>query len=192
MRIVSLTLRSGRLRRAIDALEGPGRTLLYERIAIGIQELTIRHFAQLAGSRHATAERLGASPTNYFAQAAEKTAITADEAGATLILSQPGLIRALRDVTIQAKNAGALTIAVDRLAYGRRAGEFAGQLFLWRSRTTGAAFLAMRHPQNGASLQLMYLLLRSVTQRQDRTLLPSDQAYREAALTAAIDLIHSL
>jgi len=172
---------------------GPqARTRLHNRMALGVREATRDYVREEAGKRHATAERLGGSPTGHLeqaAQAVEGAPIAADGEHATLTINHPGLGRAFHDVTIVPKNgARALTIPVAGAAYGRRAGEF--DLFLFRSRVTGNAFLALRQSEKGARPLLMFLLVSSVTQPQDRTLLPSDEAWTEAAGEAAREWFH--
>ncbi|MEO7933208.1 MAG: hypothetical protein ABIT76_08635 [Chthoniobacterales bacterium] len=175
---------SGRgLKTVISRLHGAGRRDLLTAAITEVQEVTRIHLRDIASTRHATAQRLGASPTGHLAQAAEKVAgaaITADENEAALVFNHPGLSRAFRDVTITPTKSKALTIPIAAVAYGRRAGEFAG-LFLYKGKT-GNAFLAL---QEDGKLKLLYLLLRSVTQKQDRSLLPSQEQWSAAAVQGA-------
>lgn len=164
---------------------GPtARRELHEFMGVSVREELRGHLAELAQTRHATAERLGATPSGHLAQAAravEGAPVTAEADSATITINHPGLVRAFRDVTILPKKKF-LTIPLNALAYNRRAGQFAGELFVFKSKTTGDLFLAKRQAEKGDMPLLMYALVRSVTQKQDRTLLSSDEELHGAAV----------
>jgi hypothetical protein len=104
-----------------------------------------------------------------------------------LTINHPGLARAFHDIRIVPVNAKALTIPVDAIAYNRSPRQFGNQLFVWKSKTTGNAFLAQRQEDKSAKPLLLYLLVRSVTQKQDRSLLPSQEEWEKAAARSALD-----
>lgn len=174
---------SAGVRYVTDRLEGSGRVELGAAMGSEVQLAVVAHLRGLAATRHATANRLGASPTNYLAQATDAAAaadvVSVESGAATLTFAHPTIARAFRDIHIAAKGAGALTIPVDKLAYGRRASQF--DLYVWRSKTTGNAFLALRQADRHGKPLLMFLLVRSVTQKQDRSLMPSDMEIATAA-----------
>jgi hypothetical protein len=97
----------------------------------------------------------------------------------------PGINRALHDVIIRPVEANALAIPMHADAYGTSPREYNNNhpkgspdaLF----RPKGKDYLAKN--DNG-SLVVMYLLRKSVTQRQDRTLLPPAEEMSETALKA--------
>jgi hypothetical protein len=190
---VSVQVRSPQLALLVAQLSGEKKVELNRAMAISVRELTRRHLTKLSGERHATANKLGASPSGHLGQAVravEAAEITAEDGGASFVINHPGLGRAFHDVTIAPKNAKALTIPVAAIAYNRRAGQF-NNLYVWKSKTTGNAFLAMRDPgaDKHARPILVYLLVRSVTQKQDRTLLPSQEEWESAAAQGALDFI---
>jgi hypothetical protein len=168
-------------RRDIFERFGPKRrTEMNAEMALGVREFTRNHLFKLSGERHATANRLGASPSGHLAQAVravEQGAIAADPAGATLTINHVGLGRAFHDVTITPSKKY-LTLPIAAAAYNRRAGQL-DHLFFFTSKG-GNAFLAQRDP-TAKGIKLMYLLKRSVTQKQDRSLLPSDEEWSDAA-----------
>ena len=94
------------------------RAELHEAMGLPVGELTRRHLDGLAATRHDTANALGATPSGFFAQAAEKVNVSADAAGATVSIDQPGMGRAAHDVDIRASDSGkqALTIPLIGLA----------------------------------------------------------------------------
>jgi hypothetical protein len=169
------------LKSTISLFSGARRRELNEAMGQEVQHLTADYIAELAASRHDTARKLGAMPTNHLAQASEKVAspaaLTSDAEGATLTIDHPGFGRAFHDVTIVPTNVAALTIPISAAAYGRRAREFAG---LFRIKGTNVLALAV----NGGVVP-MFALVRSVTQPQDRTLLPSMEQFQEAAVRGA-------
>jgi carboxylesterase type B len=190
---VDVTLRSPKLAALSAALSGSKRAQLNEAMAMGVREKTRLHLAALAGTRHATAERLGAAQSGHLTQAAravEASPVEADAGSATLTINHVGLGRAFHDVRIVPVNAKALAIPVDQIAYARSPRQLGIPMFVFRSKTTGNTFLARRQAEKNERPLLLYLLVRSVTQPQDRTLLPSDQEWQKAAAQSAIDFIH--
>lgn len=173
-----------RLRSLMGALQGAGRRDLHAAMGVEVQNLTYQHVSTLAGSRHDTANRLGAAPSNHLAQAAEKiaapTALSADSNAATLTINHVGMIRALRDVTIVPREAKALAIPVNAIAYNRRPAQIWAELNLFIPK--GKNVIAM---SDGKKITVLYVLVRSVTQKQDRTLLPSDNEFSAAAAVGA-------
>ncbi len=160
------------------AAEGEDRIRLSEAMEIEVRQLIVFHFTTLAETRHATADRLGGTQTGYIADLAQNFdqvgTITVDDSGLEIAMRHPVISRAFHDVTIRPVAAKALTIPVNGLAYGRSPREFAGQLFIYVNKTTHDAFLALRTQNKGERPTLMYLLAREVTQKQDRTLFPSE------------------
>lgn len=164
------------------------RTQLNETIALRAHTLTRDHLIGLAGTRHNTANRLGATPKGHWALAAELTTFTADATSATITIAQPGIGRAFHDVEIY-PGAGnkAITIPLIAQAYNLRAASVwksEGLFVVKGKRSKGNAAVAVKRLPDG-SLQPWYLLLPHVHQKQDRTLLPSDSAYQSAAQEGA-------
>ncbi len=173
-----------RLQSLMRLFSGQGLTELHQAAGTELQHVTFEHIATLAATRHATADKLGASPTNHFAQAAEKvsapSALTADASGATLTIAHRGFTRAFRDVRIVPRESQAIAIPIHAQSYGHRARELWDRLklFIPKGRDIIAANL------NGV-LTPLYVLRASVTQKQDRTLLPSDAEFQAAAVRGA-------
>ena len=153
---------------------GPkARTRLHEHMGLTVKERTVDHLTELAGSRHTTATRLGATPTGHLEQAAravENAPLSADAESASFVIHHIGMSRAFQDVTILPKQQF-LTIPLNRLAYGRRCGEFGKGQVVFNPDPTKPM------PEGVAA----YALVRSVTQKQDRSLLPSDAEWEAAA-----------
>lgn len=169
------------------------RTELHEGIGARATELTRNHLVAIAQSRHATAERLGASPTGFWGQGVEKTTFTADEKGATVSIRQPGVGRAFHDVTTE-PGAGKkyLTLPAIAEAYGKVARSVPDltAMIRWKDGQRRAVALAKVSGKGKERTETAwYWLVKSVRQKQDRTLLPSDEEYRLIALVATRDYL---
>lgn len=165
---------------------------LHESIGLRARTLTRDHLIGIAGSRHATANKLGASPSGHWAQAAEKTSFEADANSATVTISHPGIGRAMHDVDILPKGK-CLTIPLIAFAYNVRAAavwESEG-LFVLKSKSGNAKAVAGKRLAGG-TFQPWYLLVPKVHQAQDRSLLPSDDEYRIAGKEGARDYVNYL
>ncbi|MEO8204880.1 MAG: hypothetical protein ABI615_01775 [Chthoniobacterales bacterium] len=173
-----------RLASLIATLSGPGRSDLNRAAGAQLQVVTASHVAVLAATRHTTAERLGATPTNFFASAAEKvaqaSALTADSSGATLTINHPGFIRAFRSVKIVPRTARSLAIPIHAISYGHRAAALWDRLALFIPK--GKRVICAKL---GGVITPLYILCKSVTMKQDRSLLPSDEEFQEAAIAGA-------
>lgn len=171
---------SGKLKDSVRALaerlEGAGRREMTQAMGVEVQEATRSHLMELAATRHATASRLGGTPTNHWAQAAEKVAapaaLTVAGDAAVLTINHPGIIRAFRDVTIVPRTARFLALPLNGLAYGHRPREFSEVQFAGRGEEVRSDIPA-------------YALVTQVHQPQDRSLLPSDEEWQDAAAHGA-------
>ncbi len=152
----------------------PQKLEFADKLAGKFEEQTREHIAQAAQSRHKTAEKLGANPSQYLLNKA--ASVEAIGAPGRVLLSVSGEIfkRTFQPVTVTASAAKMLTIPWTAEAYGKRAGEF-GKLFVYVSKHgDGAAFLARRE---GGTMKFLFLLKRSVVLPQDRGLLPSEEDF---------------
>lgn len=169
-----------------NAFQGPAKTAATKVMGDAVQITIVEHLRMLNESRHDTANRLGATPSGFIGtavNAAEAAAINPDADGVTLTLRHPVIARAFRDITIVPKTAKALTIPINAIAYNRRAGQFEGLFRLGGRGAEGARnILAIK---NGDTVIPLFLLVRSVTQKQDRSLMPSDN---DMSSTAAVAL----
>lgn len=173
-----------------------GRKKLEEAAAKSVAALVRRHLSALGVNRHATAKRLDAQPTNIIGRTAEAVSVRQNGPDTFVAVPHPMFRRAFRDVSIAPRTAKALAIPVAGEAYDKAPRSFA-DLFVWsRKRKTdgpddkGAAFLARR---KGDALQLMYLLRRGrVEQKQDRSLLPSDEELSKAAKSGISALVRRI
>lgn len=157
-----------------------------------------RYLRDLSGSRHKTANELGAAPTNVIGRTAAVVHAEEREDGCYVVVPHPLFRRAFRDVEIAPRTARALAIPVNKASYGKPPRSMSG-LFIWSRRRKdgpadkGSAFLA-RSVGRGKTkrLELLYLLYRGrVLQRQDPTLLPSAGETGAAAMQGITRLLNS-
>ena len=109
-------------------------------------------------------------------------------------ISTPGINRALHDIIIRPVEAQALALPVNEAAYGIQPRRYnvnhpkgtPEALF----RPKGKDYLAKKGPDGG--LVVMYLLRDSVTQPQDRSLLPPDDKMDKAFSGAVHDAVEAI
>lgn len=166
----------------VEALTGPGRREAAAAMGESVQSLIVFHLIDLAHARHATANRLGAAPTNYLAglvdAGADRTAVQVDEDGVSINIRHPWIARAFRDVTITAKNK-LLAIPLNAAAYGHSPREFSKVVLLKKGSGSGSGEKKEREPLDPTIPA--YLLVRSVHQKQDRSILPTNGEMAGAA-----------
>ena len=145
--------------------------------ATGLQIEVASHIRREASGRHRTASRLGARPTGHLEKGAARITSHATADRATVRVPIAGIARAFRDLEIVPVKAKALTIPVSAAAYGHRVRELA--------RMGWSIFRPKGHDvlmgsRNGSEAEALYALKKRVVVRQDRTLLPSDEAISAA------------
>lgn len=155
--------------------------------ARSVADTVRRHLAALGTSRHTTARRLGATPTNVIARTAENVAVRQGGEGTEVVVPHPMFRRAFRNIAIRPQRAKALAIPVSGEAYDKAPRSFA-DLFVWKSKK-GNKFLARR---NGKRLTLVYLLKEGVNQPKDPSLLPTTAELTAAAKRGLADMIRRI
>lgn len=171
----------------LDLVRPEGRRQIFSTAANAVRILVRTHLSRLARLRHSSADRLGARRTGHVEKGARATHFTASPDGATVIIPIAGMSRALRDVTVTPRVASALTLPVSARAYGKRVGEM--RRLGWRVFRPKGKDVLMDYLKDGDEPVPLYALKRRVTQRQDRTLLPSDAELSDAAGVAAAKYI---
>jgi hypothetical protein len=164
------------LAQLLARLGSAGRRTLEGAAARSVADSVRRYLFALGTSRHTTARRLGATPTNVIGRTAENVAVRQGGEGTEVVVPHPMFRRAYRDILIRPQRAKALAIPVSGEAYDKAPRSFA-DLFVWKSKK-GNKFLARR---NGKRLTLVYLLKEGVTQPKDPSLLPTTAELSAAA-----------
>ena len=184
LRITISDTASPALQAKMRAMSGSKLADLHRAAGVEVQELTRGHIAALRRNPDSFAAKFGAPASNFYAQEAEKVggdaALTAGPAGATLTINSIGFKRAFQNVPIFPKTAKSLAIPVNAIAFGHKASELWDRmhLFIPKGKRVIAATI-------GGVLTPLYVLCKSVTQKQDRSLLPSDQEFQDAAVRGA-------
>jgi hypothetical protein len=135
--------------------------------------------------RHKTAQSLGATPTGFREKSAQALQATSDSTQAvTRIPRRTGLGRAFSDIVI-APGSGRkfLTIPAEARTYGKSVRDFPEGTFQFAILHAHRPFPVLLFKDGG---KVGYWLRRSVLQKQDRSLLPSDDAIREVGRRAAV------
>ena len=169
------------------------RTGLHSYIAPQAEKLTVQYLEAIAPGRHATANRLGATPTDHLLYAAQAIESGYDADAAWITFPRiTGLSRAFRSFELIPLNGKKwLTIPAIKSAYGRRAREFSDLKFVPLGEDGQLAALVQRAKSNGRFI-VVFWLKKQVRIEQDRTLLPSDDAYRSSAEIGARNFIRDL
>jgi len=190
------------------------RAALHRMMGGRVQNVTRDHLIRIANTRHATANRLGAAPSGHWGKAAEKVtrpeALTISDDVGELVINHPGITRAFKDITIVPTGGRQfLTIPLIAAAYNRRARTIPG---LFRPTRKGARATGFKIGADGRKVPIYpsdqkmrvlsrngqgglvhyYALVRSVLQRQDRTLLPGDKELQRACKAGILDYVRLL
>jgi len=167
-------------RRATDMIASG---LLTKAIGMDCSELTKSHLRALDVARP---NRLGGSRTHYYARAAASTRADTTPGMVAIRIQQIGLRLHYYGGVVTPKIAKLLTIPATAEAHGKRAREF-NDLYM--------AFNKARRPyalrQKGTD-KVFYWLASKTTHLPDKSVIPSDQAYRGQAKTTALRIIESI
>ena len=154
--------------------------------------LLIRHLARVSETRHATAARLGATPTGFWKDAEKAVALRLWQGDAEVSVTHPGIARAVRDVTIRPRLARALAIPLSALSYGLRPREAEQELGRRIFRPKGTRLLvAARKGRKGQdkAWDILYALSGAVFQKRDPTLLPDAKTIDDTLARAALNAL---
>ena len=168
------------------------RRPIHAAMATAAAELTRGYLR--SDNRHKSASFLGASPTNFRQKNAQAVQEFSDEESAYVrIPRSTGLGRAFGDVVIRPGSGRTyLTIPAHQETYGKVVRDFPKDSFhfaILHSITTAAVLMWSEDGGGHKKGEVAYWLRRSVTQKQDRSLLPSDTGYAETVRRAALGYI---
>lgn len=150
-----------------------------------LNRLVRSHIRTIAAERHGTANRLGAKPTGHFkASDVLPAKVNESDNSVTVTVTTPGIVRAVKDVTILPKEAKSLAIPLHASAYGIQPRELndRGEYDMFRLKKKGSKEPGnILYRRDGDELIPMYLLVRRVFQKKDESLMPNQtQMMREA------------
>lgn len=167
------------------------RRPMHARMAVDAVKFTRDYL--LADTDHKTANRLGATPTGFRAKNAAAVQPDSDDDRAMVrIPRRTGLGRAFGDVVIRPGSGRTyLTIPAHQTTYGKSVRDFPEGTFKFAVIHSWRIFIAQIYADGPYKGEVGYWLKRSVTQKQDRTLLPTDQGYQEVGRRSALSYITS-
>lgn len=158
------------------------------------------HLITEAAKRHKTAKSLGATPTGHLERGAESVSFTTTTGEAVIKLPILGISRAFFDLTITPLTGKYLTLPARAESYGARARSFTDLKFIPLKKGTvpvlgkiaqGEETTTDGKTRKTRKVEVYYWLKESVTQKQDRTLLPSDKELLGACEEGARDFVQS-
>ena len=167
------------------------RSEFHQVMAGAVRELITDHLTQ--SNRHSSAQRLGATPSGHLQKAAKRIESDGDEvAGYVRIPRDTGLNRAFTDVTlIPGSGKKFLTIPAHQRTYGKSVSDFGEGTFKFASLNTHRGIVpVLMFASNGKNKgEVAYWLRTSVKQKQDRSLLPSNEGMQQVARKDAREYI---
>lgn len=165
---------------------------MHARMAVRGQQFTQDYLRGL--KRHRSAEMLGATPSGHMERSAAAVEARSDEETAMVVIPRrTGLGRAFSDVTLlPGSGRKFLTIPAHQTTYNRVARDFPEGMLKLAVIKSWKTFLALVFTTGTHKGEVAFWLRRSVKQKQDRSLLPSDDAYREIARRSAIEYLTNL
>lgn len=189
MRVIIETIvdPAGRIKRLINSLGPAGRKELNDGASAQLWADVRAHLRGYAAGHHASAQRLGATPTGHLEIAAATMQHDSDAKSASVSIHSPGIRRVWGAVTIRPKTARALTIPIHWLAYGKRVGELNRVLQIYRPK--GTDILAANIE---GKMTPLYVLKAAVTLPQDRSILPGDAALGQSVRKGYLVVIRSV
>ena len=169
---------------------------VYRNAGVRLARCIRNHMRMLASTRHETANRLGATPTNHF-KASDVLPPNATNSDVSVTITTPGISRAYHDIDIEPVNGQFLTIPLHADAYGIGAREFEergyGKLFRINRKgsTEKGNVLYTKDVLNGKPIP-MYALTAHVHQVQDPSLMPTNDKMTQEALDGALAAIKQI
>jgi len=191
---VSITVHAESLDQAVKDVErlkgAAGGQQVRSEMGFAIMQTVRRHFSQIAqdAEHHESAQSLGADRTGYYERARAGTQEPVIEGeGVSVSVALAGIAQRYFGGVVHARPNSFLTIPALAIAYGKRAREFDLRLIIFGD--TGLAALVSKSVAKPSEGEVYYWLVRSVTQKGDPTILPTDEEMVDAAKQNALAYI---
>lgn len=140
--------------------------------------------------------------THFYSRAARATSWQTVSGGIVVSVNQIGVRSRFFGGTIRPVKRKMLAIPIDAESYGKLPGDFSKEsLFVFHDKKSGKTFLMRRleetdgRGKNKATttrMQALFLLTRSVTQQENRSILPSDDELNDVASEAIIKRLEAV
>lgn len=152
-----------------------GRTMLFNAGAYALKVRVQRHLVGVAARRHATASRLGASPTGHYERGAAAVSSFSSPVDGGVVIPIAGVGRAWHDIDLATptrRGKRLITIPCSRFSYGRTVAELRANG--WVVFRPGKRKLLMGYRRGSEKKPIpLYTLAEGVHQPQEPQLLPS-------------------
>lgn len=170
-----------RLMDTLGSLSERAREEIEHAGAYALSVLVRRHVNLYALGHHATSGSLGAPPTRHLEDGSAAIVCS----GGSVDIPIPGFSRVFHPLDIRPTKAKALTIPINRVSYGVRAGRLAAEGWsLFRISTRGGgpgAGILFGRKSGESEAVALYLLRTRVRIPQDRGMLPTDEEMQRQA-----------
>jgi hypothetical protein len=165
---------------------------LHANMAVRGQQFTQAYLRGL--NRHRSAGLVGASPSGFREKNAAVVEAQSDKDSALVVIpADTGLRRAFQDIVLQPGSGRTyLTIPAHQETYGKSVRDFPEDAFRFAVLESFRTFVTLMWREDGGGHkagEVAYWLKRQVTQKQDRTLLPSDEGYAEIGRRGAVEYL---
>lgn len=157
--------------------------------ALGPEGRRSLHAAYATG-RHGTARAFGARPTGHYEKGAAAISTSATAEGGTVTIPIPGINRAWGNITITPKRTRSLTIPLRSGGpeiYGRTVAEL--RALGWDFFAQKGVLFGTRGEGDKRETRAMFVLKTLVVQKQDPSLLPSQDEIAKRAATAMVKYV---
>lgn len=169
-----------------------GMSSVYKNAGVRLARVIRNHMRLLASTRHETANRLGATPTNHF-RASDVQPPNATSSDVSVTVTTPGISRAYHDIDISPVNGSHLTIPLHADAYGISPREFKGNLFrINKPGSTEKGNVLYTSDVLNKKPIAMYALVDTVHQQRDPSLMPTNREMTEEALQGAVAAVKAI
>ena len=167
------------LKDTVLRLSGSAQAEITRAGAYSLYVLVRRHVNRYARAHHASADNLGAEHTGHLE---EGSRAIVPPTGDVLSIPIPGFQRVFKDLAISPRTAKALTIPINRVAYGMRAARLQSEGWrLFTAKGKENRGILFGHREEDAEATPLYALRKSVRVRRDRSMLPPDEDMQRAA-----------
>lgn len=176
--------------RLIAALGPEGRRSLHAVAAEDLANWIQAHIRAYATGRHGTARAFGARPTGHYEKGAAAISTSATAEGGTVTIPIPGINRAWGNITITPKRTRSLTIPLKSGGpeiYGRTVAEL--RALGWDFFAQKGVLFGTRGEGDKRETRAMFVLKTLVVQKQDPSLLPSQDEIAKRAATAMVKYV---
>ncbi len=189
---VSVTIEGMEKLTALMAALGPSNRRRLNAVgAKALENRVRRHILSYAPSKHATADALGAQRTRHYENALGAISSSATAEGGEVTVPIAGISRAYHEITLTTPTGTGkkyLTIAKHIASYGKTVAEL--RALGWTVFRPGKKKVLLGYRHKGDKPEVLYALAESVRQRQDPSLMPTNDECTATVVEAITDEVN--